>query len=168
MRKGLTAGTVALTAALLAASAFAAPALKLGPATHGSFAVYKGYYDGHKDGYVITDVSSKSQASLWHVNFAPVLKTVKGAPAQYFVTGRAAAGQLAVFGSEPGETSYNPLWDEFIVTWKPGVTPVLLVKDDQITSLQKAGKLTVTDPHIVLNAPITSVGSKATVMSFNG
>jgi hypothetical protein len=163
MRKRLTAGTVALTAALLAATAFAAPALRLGTATHGTFSVYKGYYDGHKDGYVITDVSSKSQASAWHVNFAPVLKGAKGAPPQYFVTGRAAAGQIAVFGSEPGEPSYNPLWDELLVTWKAGVTPVLLIKDDQITSLQKAGKLTVTDPHIVLNAPITSVGSKATV-----
>jgi hypothetical protein len=163
MKKRLTAGAVALTAALFAATAFASPALRLGPATHGTFAVYKGYYDGHKDGYVITDVSSKSQASAWHVNFAPVLKSAKAAPPQYFVTGRAAAGQIAVFGSEPGESSYNPLWDEFFVTWKAGVTPVLLVKDDQITALQKAGKLTVTDPHIVLNAPITSIGSKATV-----
>ena len=168
MRKRLTAGTVALTTALLAASAFAAPALRLGPASHGTFAVYKGYYDGHKDGYVITDVSSKSQASAWHVNFAPVLAQTKGAPAQYFVTGRAAAGQLAVFGSEPGESSYNPLWTELFVTWKAGVTPVLLVKDDQITSLAKAGKLTIVNPHIVLNAPITTVGSKATVTGYTG
>jgi len=36
------------------------------------------------------------------------------------------------------------------VTWKAGVTPVLLVKDNQITSLAKAGKLTIKDPHIVL------------------
>ena len=163
MKKRLTAGTVALTAALFAATAFASPALRLGPATQGTFALYKGYYDGHKDGYVITDVSSKSQASAWHVNFAPVLKSAKAAPPQYFVTGRAAAGQIAVFGSEPGESSYNPLWDELVVTWKAGVTPVLLTKDDQITSLQKAGKLTIADPHIVLNAPITSIGSKSTV-----
>ena len=130
---------------------------------HRQIAVYQGYYDGHKDGYVITDVSNKAQANAWHVNFAPVLKSVKGAPEQYFVSGRAAAGQLAVFGSEPGEASYNPLWDELVVTWNPGVTPVLLVKDDQITQLAKAGKLKINDPHIVLNAPITSVGSKQTV-----
>jgi hypothetical protein len=35
---------------------------------------------------------------------------------------------------------------------------VLLVKDDQINSLASAHKLTVTDAHIVLNAPITKVG----------
>jgi hypothetical protein len=163
MRKRLTAGTVTITAAFLAAAAFAAPALQLGPATHGTFSVHQGYYDSHKDGYVITDVSSKSQASAWHVNFAPVLKSAKAAPPQYFVTGRAAAGQIAVFGSQPGETNYNPLWDEIFVTWKANATPVLLTSDNQIIALQKAGKLTIADPHIVVNAPITSVGSKATV-----
>ena len=142
---GTMAGTMAVTAALLAAAASAAPALRLGPATHSSLAVYQGYYDGHKDGYLITDVSSKSQASSWHVNFAPVLKGAASAPPQYFVVGRAAAGQIAVFGSEPGKPDYNPLWDEIFVTWKAGVTPVLLVKDDQIKALAKAHKLTMTD-----------------------
>ena len=83
---------------------------------------------------------------------------MKRAPAQYFVRGAAAKGQLSVFGSEPGESNYNPLWEEFFVTWKPGVKPVLLVKDDQIKSLAKANKLTLRDAHIVLNAPITKVG----------
>jgi hypothetical protein len=163
MSTRITAGTVLLAAALLVGSASAAAPLMLGPSTHKQLALYQGYYDGHKDGYVITDVSNKAQANAWHVNFAPVLKSVKGAPEQYFVSGRAAAGQLAVFGSEPGEASYNPLWDELVVTWKPGVRPVLLVKDDQITELAKAGKLKISDPHIVLNAPITSVGSRQTV-----
>ena len=159
MRKRLTAAAVALAAVLLVGSAYGASPLLLGPATHGQFTVYQGYYDGHKDGYLITDVSSKSQAKALHVNFAPVLKSAKGAPPQYFVMGRAATGQIAVFGSEAGKPDYNPLWDELYVTWKAGVTPVLLVKDDQITALAKAGKLTIHDPHIVLNAPITSVGS---------
>jgi hypothetical protein len=62
-----------------------------------------------------------------------------------------------VFGSEPGEDDYNPLWEEIAVRWKAGVTPVLLHQDDQIDALAKAGKLTETDLHIVLNAPITKV-----------
>jgi len=163
MTMKIAAGTVIAAAALLAGTASAASPLVLGPSTHKQLAQYQGYYDGHKDGYVITDVSSKSQATAWHVNFAPVIKAVKAAPPQYFVTGRAAAGQLAVFGAEPGEPEYNPLWDELIVTWKAGVKPVLLVKDDQITALAKKHMLTITDPHVVLNAPITSVGSKSTV-----
>ena len=60
--------------------------------------------------------------------------------------------------AEPGETDYNPLWEEMYVTWKSGVKPVLLVKDDQIKSLAKAKKVTLKDAHIVLNAPITKVG----------
>ena len=68
-----------------------------------------------------------------------------------------------MFGSEPSESDYNPLWEEIFVTWKSGASPVLLVRDNQIDKLAKAGKLTETDAHIVLNAPITSVGSKATV-----
>jgi len=163
MRKRLTAGTVALTAALLVSTAYAASPLLLGPASHKGFSVYQGYYDSHKDGYVITDVSSKSQAAALHVNYSAALATVKGAPAQYFIQGRAAAGQLAVFGSQPGETNYNPLWEEFLVTWKANATPVLLTSDNQINALAKAGKLTDRDAHIVLNAPITSVGSKATI-----
>ena len=91
-------------------------------------------------------------------NHSAEIGRVKGAPPQYFVRGTAAKEQLSVFGSEPGEPDYNPLWEEFFVTWKPGVTPVLLVKDDQIKSLAKAKKLTLTDAHIVLNAPITKVG----------
>lgn len=132
--------------------------LLLGPASHVSQTAYQGYYDGHKDTYLITDVSSKAQAKALGVNYSADLAHSKNIPAQYFVKGRAAAGQLAVFGSEPGEKDYNPLWIELFVTWKPGVTPVLLVRDDQINGLAKTGKLTVRNAHIVLNAPITKVG----------
>ena len=120
--------------------------------------VYKGYYDHHLDTYLITDVSNKSQAQAMHINYSAALKTVKGLPDQYFVRGRAAHGQLTVFGSEPGKSDYNPLWDEVWVTWKTGVTPVLLGQDDQIKGLAKKGELTMTDAHIVLNAPILKVG----------
>jgi hypothetical protein len=120
--------------------------------------VYKGYYDHHIDTYVITDVSSKSQAKAMHINYSAELKTVKGLPLQYFVRGRAAKGQITVFGSEPGKSDYNPLWAEVWVTWKKGVTPVLLGQDDQINALVKKGELTMKNAHIVLNAPILKVG----------
>ena len=154
--------TIALTAAVmlvLTATAFAATgSLRLGPSSTAKQKTFAGYYDGHKDVYLVTDVSSKAQAKALGINFSAPLAAVKGAPPQYFVQGRAASGQLAVFGSEPGEADYNPLWEEEIVTWKSGVTPVLLVKDDQVTALAKKHKLTVRDAHVVLNAPITRVG----------
>jgi len=132
--------------------------LPLGPRSAARTTDFKGYYDGHKDTFLVTDVSNKAQASALKVNFSRAIGAVKGAPPQYFIKGNAAKGQLSVFGSEPGEADYNPLWEEMYVTWKPGVTPVLLVKDDQIKSLAKSKKLTLKDAHIVLNAPITKVG----------
>jgi len=149
---------IAVAATATVAAAATSGKLALGPATHASQTTYTAYYDGHKDTYLVTDVSNKAQASALHVNYSKELAAVKGAPAQYFVQGRAVAGQLSVFGSEPGESDYNPLWEEFFVTWKPGVKPVLLVRDDQIKGLAKKGKLTMRDVHIVLNAPIVKVG----------
>jgi hypothetical protein len=150
---------VALAIAATAAGAFASSGrLMLGPASRSEQTTYKAYYDGHKDTYLVTDVSNKAQAKAMHVNFASEIGHVKGLPPQYFVQGKAAAGQLSVFGSEPGESDYNPLWEEFFVQWKAGSKPVALVKDDQITELAKQGKLTLRDAHIVLNAPITKVG----------
>ena len=158
MRKvGIATLAVSLAAAA-GASAVTGGSLLLGPASRVTEPAFQGFYDGHKDTYLITDVSSKSQAKALHVNYSAALAHVKNIPAQYFVMGRHAAGQLAVFGSEPGESDYNPLWIELFVTWKPGVKATLLTSDNQINSLAAKHKLTVTDAHIVLNAPITKVG----------
>jgi hypothetical protein len=154
----LIAAAAVLVAAGTAFASSGAGLPNIGTPTMQTQHVYKGYYDHHLDTYLITDVSNKAQARAMHINFSAELATVKGIPAQYFVKGQAAKGQLTIFGSEPGESDYNPLWEEFWVTWKAGVTPVLLGRDDQIKSLAKAGKLTITDAHVVLNAPILTVG----------
>jgi hypothetical protein len=155
----LTTVLVGLIATAVASAVSRSPGgLLLGPSFRSEQTAFKGFYDGHKDTYLITDVSSKSQAKALHVNYSAALAAVHNLPAQYFVKGRAVPGQLAVFGSEPGESDYNPLWIEVFVTWKSGVTPVLLVRDDQINSLAAAHKLTVKVSRIVLNAPIIKVG----------
>jgi len=146
----------AATAAIAAASGSGLP--NIGPAKMTSEPVYKGYYDHHIDRYMLTDVSNRAQATAMHMNYSAEIGKIQGLPDQFFVKGRAARGQLTVFGSEPGETDYNPLWDEVWVTWKAGVKPVLLGSDDQIHSLEQKGKLRVKDANIVLNAPILTVG----------
>jgi hypothetical protein len=154
-------GATALAAAGVAAAASASTlgmSLPLGPVHNASEAAYLGYYDGHKDTFLATDTSNKAQAKAMHINYSAGLAGVKNAPRQFFVEGKAAAGQLSVFGSEPGESDYNPLWDEIFVTWKAGAKPTLLVSDNQINALAKKGRLTMRDVHIVLNAPITHVG----------
>jgi hypothetical protein len=130
----------------------------MGPATSIKRPAFLGYYDGHKDYYLNTDVSSKSDAAMMHINYAARLGTIKNLPEIYLVEGKAAPGQLAVFGSEPGEKDYSPLWSETILTWKAGATPIVLKSDNQINAVEKKGTLTERDGHVVLNCPIIKVG----------
>jgi hypothetical protein len=137
-----------------------APKISFGPSHSLTLKAFNAYYDGHLDEYINTDVSNKSQAAKFKLNFTPVLRTTvpKGTSPEYFVVGRAAMGQVAVFGSEPPDPAYSPLWQEFIVKWKTGVKPVLLTSDNDILAMQKNGKLTLTKTKIVINAPVTKVG----------
>ena len=131
----------------------------MGPSARVLRPAFHGYYDGHKDTYLSTDVSSKPEATSMHINYSASLGRVKGLPEIYLVQGQAAPGQLAIFGSQPGEKDYSPLWSETILTWKAGATPVLITSDTQINKIEKTGKLTERDAHVVLNCPIIKVGA---------
>ena len=146
------------TAAIASAAMTEGP--RMGPTTSIKRPAFHGYYDGHKDTYLNTDVSNKAQAKAMHINYAPVLKSVPltTAPEIYLVQGKAAAGQLAVFGSEPGESSYSPVWKETILTWKASAKPVLIKSDTQVNELEKKGGLTERATSTRLNCPIIRVG----------
>jgi hypothetical protein len=103
-------------------------------------------------------VSTKAGARMMGVNYSARLAPIKGLPEIYLVEGKAAPGQLAVFGSEPGEKTYSPLWAETILTWKAGAKPIVLKSDTQINAVEKKGTLTERDGHTVLNCPIVKVG----------
>ena len=154
-----TTSSTSSTPSVAPSSAGAPPATIPAAKTVAEPATY-GYYDGHIDAMLSTDVSSKSQAVAMHVNYSAALVTQSPAayPSLYTIVGHAASDQPVVFGSEPGESDYSPLWQEVTVQWKPGVTPVLLVKDDQVKALAASGKLTVTPTPVVLNCPIVNVG----------
>ena len=156
----IAAAMLAIAATASYAASAGGPLGVLGAAQQKPVAEYQGLYDGHLDAYVITDVSSKAQAAALHINYSAELGGVKGLPLQYFIKGRVAKNQVAVFGSEPGEVDYNPLWQEAFVVWKSGVTPTLLRSDNDINAMAKAGKLTLTKTNVVLNAPILAVGKK--------
>jgi hypothetical protein len=155
----LGAGAAAV-AALIAATAYAGGGtMAMGPASHVERASFHGYYDGHKVTYLNTDVSSKTEAKAMHINYSPLLAKVKGMPEIYLVAGRAAAGQLAVFGSEPGEANYSPLWSETLLSWKAGAKPIVIKSDTQVDALEKKGVLSERDAHVVLNCPIVKIGT---------
>ncbi|TML67634.1 MAG: hypothetical protein E6G14_11785 [Actinobacteria bacterium] len=153
---------VAIVMVVLAAAAYAAGGpMMMGPSHRISQPSFVGYYDGHKDTYLSTDISSKAEAKMMHINFSASMGKVKGLPEIYLVQGRAAPGQLAVFGSEPGEKDYSPLWAETILTWKAGSKPVLITSDNQVNKLEKTSGLTERPGNVVLNCPIVKVGGKS-------
>ena len=120
---------------------------------------FPAFYDAHKDVVVVSDAYPKAAAGTFHANYAPSLSAVQPAsqPAWYIVRGPAAPGQIAVLGSEPGESDYSPLWQTVIVRWKPGVTPQVLTSDNMILDLAKKGQLTATKTAFVVNSTVTEV-----------
>jgi hypothetical protein len=151
---------IPLGVAVAGASYAAVPQMGMGRSITVSHKAFRGYYDGHKDTYLNTDVSDKAQAAAMHVNYSAILKSVPlaSAPEIYLVEGKAAAGQLAVFGSEPGEPSYSPVWKETMLTWTASAKPVLITSDTQIDKLESKGMLTEKATSIRLNCPIIHVG----------
>ena len=120
--------------------------------------IFTGYYDTHEVQYLATDTSSKDEAMRDHVNAAPSLATsLSNADDIYIVTNGMDANRGPVFGSQPGEQDYTPLWQEVRVTWKDPSKAVALGQDNQITQLAKEGKLTLTQTGVVLNCPIIRV-----------
>ena len=163
MRKTLLMPSLIAIALLLTGGGVAATlagggAPRMGPSTRVQRPAFHGFYDGHKDTYLSTDVSNKAEATSMHINYSASLGKLKGLPEIHLVQGKAAPGQLAIFGSEPGEMDYSPLWAETILTWKAGATPVLITSDAQIDKIEKTGQLTEHDAHVVLNCPIIKVG----------
>jgi hypothetical protein len=164
MRRKLSFVPLAVAVALVATTAAALAARSggpsMGPMTRVMRPAMHGFYDGHKDTFLNTDVSNRAQAREMHINFSAMLAKVPMSDTDdiFFFQGRAARGQLPVFGSEPGESEYTPIWHEHIVSWKAGVTPTVLKSDDDVNAAVKQGKLTDREPHIILNCPIIKVG----------
>jgi hypothetical protein len=154
----LTSGSMLVTVASAFGAFAAGMPMMMGPSQPIQQPSFQGYYDGHKDTYLSTDISSKAEATAMHINHSASIGRIKGLPEIYIVQGRSAAGQLAVFGSEPGEADYSPLWTETILTWKPGSKPVLITSDNQINRLEKTSGLTERPGNVVLNCPIVKVG----------
>ena len=153
-------GAAVLSAFALAAVALAqAPPGLMGPMHKSSVPSFLGFYDGHKDTFLGTDTSSRTEARMEHSNFSARLgATLKTTEEIYLFSGKPAAGQLPVFSSEPGEKTYTPLWREEIVTWKAGSTPTLITSDTQVDKLKKEGMIKVRETKTVLNCPIIKVG----------
>jgi hypothetical protein len=132
---------------------------KMGPVSMGQVREWRGFYDGHQVVYLNTDTSSRQEAGMMGITFAPGLQhaNMGSQPEIYLIQGRAVGNQLAIFGSEPGEKDYSPLWKETILTWKAGAKPVLVTSDTQINAIEKKGQMTERAAGVLLNCPIIKV-----------
>ncbi|GEM_PF-1296172 len=121
--------------------------------------VFDTFYDGHRDGMLATDVSTKPQAKVEGINYSAVLAKLDPQlfPELYIVRGRMATGQLMIPGSEPGEPDYSPIWRETVVRWRKGTTPVVIKSDTQVDRLIEAGKVTERETTVRLNCPVVGV-----------
>lgn len=94
-KKLIVAGVAAVASVAFAVAAYAAGGpMMMGPSHSISQPSFQGYYDGHKDTYLSTDISSKAEAKAMHINYSASIAKVKGLPEIYLVQGGAAAGQL--------------------------------------------------------------------------
>ena len=46
-----------------------------------------------------------------------------------------------MFGSEPGESDYNPLWQEVQIAFTAGHTPRQLTSDTEVLAAQASGEI---------------------------
>src|SRR5712691_11515563 len=104
-RSAITTGIALALAGTLVTVALASARPSVGRGTVTPPTIEFSYYDSHVDAYIETDISTKQLATHLGINYSPVMaqEHAKKYPAQFEVRGPAVAGQLTVFGSEPGE-----------------------------------------------------------------
>ncbi len=131
-----------------------------------TFPLIKGYVKGNEVFYITTEVSDKtiakhlSNITNSRVTYTPSLKLASQnslANIYEFKNGIKGSGpegfQPNVADSQPGDSSYSPLWRINLVEWKTNVTPKELKSESDIINAQKVGQITITQTDIVVNCP---------------
>lgn len=132
-----------------------------------------GYYDGERIQFLHTETSDAEVADTLTtmmggspVIHTPSLADVDGtllAPVYVFTNGLQPDGargpfgfQPDVFTSVPSDPDYTPLRSVQLVGWQPDAQPRLLAAATDIRQARQAGDITVSEPGIVVNMPITT------------
>ncbi len=78
----------------------------------------------------------------------------------FYKVANGAPGQLGIAGVGPGEPGFHGgAWEVFVVSFNPGVTPILLTSATAVSAAQAAGEVTVTRvPTADFRCPITQQG----------
>jgi hypothetical protein len=135
------AATIVVAAVLVgAAAATTLPALAAdGPVVTHPQKVILGFYRGR---------------TISYLDFGPVKLAPGNRVAPIWSVTNGAVGQVNVIDTVPGRASYTPLWDVRLVTWKPGVTPRVLMSATAVRRAVAAGQASVRRPGVVVNCPV--------------
>jgi len=127
----------------------------------------KAYYDGGEAFFIHTEASDKKVASMLtrmmgpKVLYMPKLTETPEAlraPIYVFRNGIDGMGpfghQPDVLGAVPGDESYSPLHEIYLVRWKKSADPQALRTMQAIKDARATGTLTIEDTGTVINAPV--------------
>jgi hypothetical protein len=124
------------------------------------------WHDGKKDLYIQTDASDPAIAAAQKVNYVPQLANAIDAPNGavddiYVFTNSTETDQYNILPSEPKpvgpnnrDTSYSPLWQVSMVTWKDGIRQTTLKSESAVLDAEAKGLVVLEKTRIVLNCPV--------------
>jgi len=126
-----------------------------------------GYADGRTVTYLLTDVSTRKDATAlrkktgYPVAFVPRLNRVpERALAKLYLFTNGVRGpnpfgfQANILDTVPGQPGYSPLWRVYAVTWKDGASPRLLKSEEAVLAERANGQLTVKRERLIKNSPV--------------
>ncbi len=113
--------------------------------------LHKGSFDAKDVYYVRTDASDQAFAKTEKLVYVPKLATLnrEGISGAVYLFDSAAAGQAAVFSSEPGQDGFTPAWTVRRVRWQTEPKSVRSVRE--ILDAERSGALTVETTNTVVN-----------------
>jgi hypothetical protein len=137
--------------------------------------VIDAYYNGEKVWFIHTSASTQQMATrLQEMIRSPVLHVPKlddivdtDALADIYVFkngvdrsdaepwgGGPFGFQIDILDAVPGDEDYTPLRQPNVVTWKEGAEPRVLTSVDELMAAKEAGKVTIKQTDVVVNAPV--------------
>jgi hypothetical protein len=121
--------------------------------------LHRAVFQGKDVFFVRTDTSDQSYAKQEKLVWAPRLSSLIPdglTGSAYLVTG-GTSGQPVLLSSEPGRPDYTPAWRLHRTSWKQSPEPLSSI--DDVEQARDAGRITVEDTDIVLNAAVVKWSS---------
>lgn len=106
--------------------------------------------------------------TIHYFDYGPIKLNAGNKLAPIWAVTNGVSAQHNIVDTVPGQSSYSPLWQVNMVTWKAGVTPRLLTSKADVTKAQQAGEVTVQATSTVVNCPVLGFGQKRVTGFSNG